>query len=282
LEETLVDLLGLPDVPHVVYRQSPLALALCQVKFTRVLGVAQAAFVAPFQQAIQDAYPIAEPAQEVNLQFGFGPGGAKVQQEQRDSRWEFSDPAGTWKLGLAGDFLALETRKYETFGDFLDRLRQALEALSQHVRPALVTRVGLRYINEIRSESRIWSELLSPELLGPMSVPQFAAAANQSTQELLLRYDQGYGIGIRHGLFQRGTTVLPPTGQAETPEYASPFYLLDLDAYRQYSLPPGAPLSVESICQTVETFNRAIYRLFRWAVTDDFVNGLGVLRYASD
>jgi uncharacterized protein (TIGR04255 family) len=251
-------------------------LALCQIRFTQVLGVAEEKVVAPFQRAIQVDYPILRPAPEVDLEVVFGPEVA-VQRRTRAPQWRFSDREQNWTVVLAQDFLALETRRYDRFEDFLDRLRRLLGALVEHVQPALLTRIGLRYIDEIREENPNWPTIISPALLGPLAVPALAEHAAQSVQELRLVFPGDEAVNLRHGLFPNGTTVEPRPGE-KLP--SSPFYLLDCDAYRAFSPPDSPAVEPEAICALVAAYHRVLHRLFRWSITEKFTERLGVRQYA--
>ncbi len=280
MEPTLLDLLSLPDPSDfIVFERSPLVLAICQVRFTRVLGVAETAFVAPFQRAIQSTYPIVNQTQEISLEVEAAVAGQRVQQEARSNRWEFQDREDNWKIVLAEESLAIETRAYDSFSDFLQRLRDALTALVDHVGPSIGTRIGLRYINEIRLDENEPVDVLNRELLGPLAVPDLAAGLEQSVQQLLLRYPERYGVNVRHGYLPAGTMVKPRPGD-EVP--AGPFYLLDLDAFREFQLPSGLSMDVDTISGYVQDFNRALYRFFRWAITPEYVSRMGVRRYAHE
>ena len=280
MDHSLVELLGLEDVSHAVYRKSSLVLALCQVRFNPILSIANPASVAPFQLAIQDLYLMtAPPPPPIAVQFAPGVP-VQVQQPIAGGPWIFTDADDNWRLVLAQDAISLETRVYQSFSDFLERLRHVLTALVQHIQPVVVTRVGLRYINEIRSDDKDrLASFISQELLGPLSVSQFQAGAVQSMQELLLRYEGGYGINIRHGLLPNGTTVQPRNGEEVS---RVPFYLLDFDAFVELAKPRGVPLDIDTVCEQVRDFNRTNYRLFRWSVTDQYESTLEVVRYATD
>ena len=159
-------------------------------------------------------------------------------EHRRSQRWQFSDQDDNWKIVLSQDFLTLETRNYEHFEDFLDRLSEALEALVEHVQPTVGTRLGLRYINEIRLDdldNMDWLDVVRPELLGPVSLPELVKNTTQviSMQQLLLHYPQDLGINIQHGLVPSGTTVrLRPQEQAPN----NAFYLLDFDVFQDFPI----------------------------------------------
>jgi uncharacterized protein (TIGR04255 family) len=180
---------------------------------------------------------------------------------------------------LAPDSLAIQTRAYQEFDDFLERLRQVLEALVEHIRPSIGMRLGLRYVNEIRANRLPWDEVISPELLGPLREPGLRqhAATVSSVQQVLLRYENHQGINIQHGLFPQGTTVQPRIG-VEPDERA--FYLLDFDVFRDSPRPGGIQMAPGVLCQDVGVYHSIIHRLFRWAVTDNYVETLEERRHA--
>ncbi len=278
-EMTFVDseleLLGLPDVPRVVLKRAPLVLALCQVRFTSMLSVNDPASLAAFQRAIQSRYPIAAQVQEVELTVGLGPTEHEIRREQRQTpQWQFTDQNDNWKIMLSQDFLTLETRTYEHFDDFLTRLQEALDALVEHIQPTVVTRLGLRYINEIRSsnlKNMTWSDVIRQDLLGPIAASALAQNSIQavSIQQVLLRYPGDLGINIHHGLLPIGTTIkLRPKEQRPI----EPFYLLDFDVFREFSLPEAPTMDTKVICQYVKVYHKMIYRLFRWSVTKRYIS----------
>jgi len=270
-------LLGLPDVPRVVLKRAPLVLALCQVRFTSMLSVNDPASLATFQRAIQSKYPIAAQVQEVELVVGVGPNPPEIRQEQRRSpQWQFTDQNDNWKVVLSQDFLALETRTYEHFDDFLTRLREALDALVEHIQPTIVTRLGLRYINEIRVngyDSMTWHEIIHQDLLGPIAVSELVENATQvvALQQMSLRYPGDLGINIHHGLLPIGTTIkLRPKEQ----QPIGPFFLLDFDVFREFSLPEAPTMDIKVISQHIKVYHQMIYRLFRWSVTEQYISTL--------
>ncbi|HVB62943.1 MAG TPA: TIGR04255 family protein [Ktedonobacteraceae bacterium] len=265
--ETEVDLLGLPDVPRIVLDHPPLVLTVCQVRFNSVLGVADPKIVAPFQRAIQQSYPLVNQVQ--NIDIVAQPGNEAAMKLARPG-YQFSDQNDIWRLVLTQDALALETRTYEDFESFLDRLQKALDALIEHIQPAFGARLGLRYINELRPDGMVWASVIRPELLGPIGVPEFIENATQiaAIQQLSLRYPNNQGITIHHGFVPGGTTVRPRQGEEIQ---NGEFYLLDYDAFREFPASQGLLMDTETICRHVKTYHQMIYRLFRWSVTDEYL-----------
>ena len=264
------EILPLPRVERVVLAHSPLALAVCQIQFSPVLSVADPAFVAPFQRAIADYFPLAVPGQVTEMQLTFGPVEAGAQPVRTTPQWEFSDRENTWKVVLNSSFVSLETRSYTDFSEFLQRFNTVLAALSRHIHPELGTRIGLRYINELRAGDTTWSHVITQQMLGPLADPTFPVNAEQvgAIQQVTLRYPDHQGITIHHGVIPNGTTVRPRSGD---PIPEGEFYLLDADVYREFPLPAGLSMESASIRDHIQAYHDVIYRLFRWSITEDYL-----------
>ncbi len=265
----MLDSLASFDASHRVYKNPPLVMSLCQVRFASVLSVSDEAFVAPFQNAIRREFPLADRPVEIQVALDMRPGGFQPPVTQQ--KWRFADVSGTWAVVLAQDFIALETREYSDFDHFMERLSFVLNALVKHIQPDPGLRIGLRYIDEIRLADADPRSAIRPELLGAMTQEEVFSKAVRSVQEIALQYPEGEAVTLRHGYFSSGTTVQPPA-----PESAplGPFYLLDTDVYREFTPPAVLQMDTDSICQHVEEYHQAVYRLFRWALTDEYAASL--------
>jgi uncharacterized protein (TIGR04255 family) len=269
---SLLDELGLADVERVVFTRPPLMLVVCQVRFTPVLSVTVPQFVAPFQRAIKDEFPILTHVTQVQVEMEVS-AEHSVEGRSLSPTWRFADRSGTWTAVLAPDSFALETRQYTHFDEFIERLQRVLAALKEHIQPEGGSRLGLRYINEIRAETGSPAKALRSELVGLLSAPEFGDHATLAIQEVQLQFSDAQSIHVRHGLLPEGSTVEPRSGQ---PPPAGPFYLLDFDAFRTFSELKLLPMNPETIYLHVTEYHSAIERLFRWAVTDEYTRSLGV------
>lgn len=254
-----------------IYESPPLALALCQVRFATKFGLNDSG-VASFQEALGTEYPIPERQQEVaSIQIGQPAGPTDFQQATPSILWKFTDQTGDWTVTLTQDFVTLETRAYADFDDFLQRLQKVLQTLIATVKPGIGRRIGLRYINEIRSRERVWLDIIRADLLGVLALDSFRESADQAIQVLSLRAGEAH-ITLQHGLFPTGTTVVPKPGvQAET----LPFYLLDVDMYQEFAPPEPLQMDAVSISEYVERYHTTVSELFRWVTTDEYRVSLG-------
>ena len=262
------------DKSHRVYKSPPLVLTICQVRFARVLSIADEACVAPFQNAVRRQYPLVERPVEFEVALDMRPLNTEtyVSRSSATRNWRFADVNGTWAVVLGQDFITLETRQYRGFDQFLERLSFVLHALVKHIAPELGLRIGLRYIDEIRTPSDDPRVAVMPALLGALTQEELFSHAARSVQEIILQYPDREGVMLRHGYFSSGTTVQPASPE-KVPQ--GPFYLLDTDVFREFVPPDGLHMDVSSICRHVEEYHQAIYRVFRWALQEDYVSSLG-------
>jgi uncharacterized protein (TIGR04255 family) len=91
-----------------------------------------------------------------------------LQPEIREhSRWEFQNKERSAGIIVMQNAIVLHTNSYDTFDHFAKSLRLALEVIGDAARPALVERLGLRYVDLIRPDAgEAWTDYLKPGLHG--------------------------------------------------------------------------------------------------------------------
>lgn len=180
------------------------------------------------------------------------------------------------------DALVVETTRYRGFGQMFDLVRQVIEARLAVGPLDGVDRVGLRYIDEVRTpgagEPNSWGQWIHPSLLGPDDV---SGGLNLSTDawqgvaaysgalpgpapfdqmSVVLRYGVGDGYAVTpSGDLRRDT---PPPG---------PFFLIDIDSF--WSARDGVPpLDLDAFDATLEGLHAPVQALFENAITDRLRN----------
>lgn len=248
-----------PDVPLA---RPPLIRVIAQVRFPLVAKLRSEEAIAPFQDRIRDRYPFLRPEQSFGLAFGQdGP-----VETTRISYWRFLDRDETWMVTLGSDFVGIETRRYTSRNDFLDRFHEVLSACQSLFEPAAADRVGIRYVNRITDPLlHDLRALVRPEVLGIAMTP-LLESAEQVIAQNLFRLDR-CRLAARWGL-------LPPRASVD-PSAIDPIdersWVLDLDAYHGQLQPFD---SAELVGQ-LHDFAESIYKFFRWAVTDEFLRRHG-------
>jgi len=254
----------LPEFSQVRYSKSPLRLVICQVRFPSLLRISDAAFVAPFQEAIAHEYPHLRREKQMALQLS----AAGMSPTTEELLYRFMDPAEAWSVVLGEGSLTLEARAYSHVEDLLRRFEHVANAARDTLGIEERQRLGLRYVNEFRNEGAStladWREYFRPEFLGYPADLFHQEAVTYATHQI--RVDRADGVfTVRHGLM-RGTVVPPFPGSTKGLEKLpqGPFYLLDLD----YSdTRPGA-LDVTASREQLVAYNASIYHFFRWTLTE--------------
>lgn len=253
-------------VDEVPLPSAPLALVVVQVRFERIASILEEQFIAPFQEAIRDAYPVMHAEQQAGIIVT--PDG-RVTPAPGSNIWRFDERPTSWQVSLAPDFVALSTPTYTSRQDLLARLAVVLTAAAQHLRVRFCSRLGVRYLDRVTDPALLEQlpALVKPEVLGAAVVELGDPEAVRQHQFV----DATYALPgpaemhARWGVLPGGTTFDPSVAPADGLSW-----VLDLDASmseRPFDA-PALGAATEDLCQRV-------YRFFRWAVTDDFLRAHG-------
>lgn len=237
----------------------PLVRVVAQVRFAPVLSVREQSFVAPFQETIRHSYPLVE--KEMQQQVAPGAGGALHVAES--VLWRFSDAGRNWKVTLSENFVSLDCSDYSDREDFLSRLTETLDAVGDHVRPVLTSRVGVRYTDRLCGAELLarLPDFVRPELLGlgnaalgDGAVVSELTQADFSTDNVSLRGRWGH---------------LPPsaTHDESIDGVDTASWILDLDAFTALTVPFDSKICAAE----AERYAGIVYGFFRWAVSDEFL-----------
>jgi uncharacterized protein (TIGR04255 family) len=257
---------SIPLAPRFRLTRHHIGQVLCQVQFSPVLRLREEDAAIPFQERIRREYP--RYSRSGALAMIIGPQGLQAQQEGPPlHRFESPDGVG---VTLAPDFIALETRAYEHFEDFADRLVDLLGHVADLYEPPEMPRVGLRFVNELRLPSASPQDemrrAITPRLLGAAATEELASSIVRSEQLIELSDERGNML-VRHGLFpDGGTTVQSQLAPPDAGVLNQSFYLLDIDAYRQEALPFDAEVAHDRAIN----FNEYIRSFFAWAVPEAY------------
>jgi uncharacterized protein (TIGR04255 family) len=192
-----------------------------------------------------------------------------VQGTQTEVTWRFSDADKKWRVSLASNFIALETEAYASRADFIERYGEVLRATAKYIEPTFVTRIGLRYIDQIHGEplSRI-ETLIRPELLALVGT-SLRQNIKRTMSQVICDTAEGRLIA-RWGLQPRNTTHDPGMVKAIGEES----WILDFDVFDDVSRKPHPFDTAELEAILMQLASRA-YTFFRWAVTPSFIQTYG-------
>lgn len=257
-------MLDLPEVQRLLFRKAPLVLTVAQVRYPAAVRFGEQASLADLQEDLAEEYPIAIKERQVTLAVNIG---GIEQSPEGSSLWRFSTPDRNWSVIVGQDAVTLEVRSYVEIEHFCEKFLRILDVIKQHIRPTYQLRLGLRYVNEFRYENadtmETWKELLNPDMLGLSAL--YAKGVEHSYHEIRVRSDDEVLL-IRHGLL-RGSTA-PVLGEHPG---SDPYYLLDMDYFNE----TPAPWDSHRVINQVREWNEAMYRLFRWTMSERLSKNLG-------
>lgn len=248
----------LPQYDRVVFGKSPLRLVLGQVRFPLLFRFDEKPFLASFQEAIQPDYPRVTQEQQLAVKIT-----GKGVEPSGEALWRFSDRDASWSAVLGEGGLTLESRKYTSIDEFMGRFDRLLSAATKHLGVEDRTRLGLRFINEMRAPDANtlsdWADLLNPKFIGFSGAPEFLdGRVERSFSEIQSMRKDGTLV-IRHGLLTGSTQEARTT---DRPLEQGPFYLLDLDYFDGKEI----ELNVDDTIKQVRAYNEEIYQFFRWTL----------------
>lgn len=248
---------------EVPLANAPLVRVVAQVRFPLIVSVEKSEFIAPFQESLRKEYPVLREEQSQNIELTH-----QGVQTHTNRIWRFGEVSGGWKVSLAANFVALETTSYTSRSDFLGRLERVLIALSSHVRPATVERVGIRYIDRLElKDPRELERLVVPELAGIVPLELGAHALHALSDTLFQMPDGITQLRARWGLVPPGATMDP---SAIEPVNVST-WLLDVDIFSMEQ----KVFEAEALLEQARRFTERHYAFFRWAVTNEFLQKYG-------
>lgn len=247
------------DQPRLRFERNPLESVVWQMRFPPLLLVDDLAFVAKFQAAIRDKYPLSE-RPDRRLPATSDDSGETAEPDP--APWHFLDETEAWTVALHEEFLAIETSEYVRFEDFRARLEWLLATTEELLELTHTSRLGLRYIDRISlpgaKSPADFARYLNQDLIGVVAGGRLSPYVLEAMQFIRLGVSS-HDMSVRHGF------VGPGTGHED-----APFYLIDIDAYRF-----GPERYDRANClETAEELKRYSWNFFRQSIQDELVEYL--------
>lgn len=220
-----------------VYPNAPVVLVACEVKFPTTAPMSPS-HQRRLKEALSRRFPLVKPVTRQTLTVANG--APPEISEETVPRYTTRDRTSAVTIGA--ESLVVETTKYGRYEDFRDAVELALAAVNEVNRPDGFERVGLRYIDEIRSpeadgQALSWTAWIDGSAIGPAGLSNQLGFPVRDWQGLVrfdpaedrtmvLRYGprDGYAVDPRGSLRRAGT--IPEPG---------PYFLLDIDSFWETS-----------------------------------------------
>lgn len=257
-----------PDHEH--FAVPPVALVTAELRFTDSPRLRQQDTLDAIAIACEHRFPIAEPITGMAVEpTGLGAAPQLVARQSVVLR----NAESTEALTLTSNSLTYETTAYRDFDDLAGVVNDACRTLiTAGVAPAL-TRVGLRYINEVRvrepvSEMRAWSDWIDPRVLGTLSVAPEGVPVRALQAAVSFDLGNGGGLQIGYAAVPQGSVVnhrflkRPPFEQG-------PFFAMDFDGFCDFSADPAKFLDPDLVARVLRGVHGPIGEAFQRSLTDN-------------
>lgn len=262
--DSVADPLFGPGPIEIPLESAPLVGVLFQVRFPEIVSISQKSFIAALQERLRGDFPYLNGDQLQAVQIT---GQGATVQMTNETVWRFTDKSKAWRLSLSPQFLALETKRYESRKDFVARLKVILAATRDTIDPSIVLRTGMRYIDRVQfTQNNEVANLIRDELRVSAGLSQHAL---HSVSDVLCETEEGKLL-VRWGVLPKGATHDPDM----MPPAENKSWFLDLDSFSEHNASP-MPFDPDTIAEHADALAARAYSFFRWAVTPDFIEKFG-------
>ncbi len=220
------------------FSRNVIQLATCELRFPVVLEFESKPPI-KLQAALRKDYP----RYDKNISVTFRPGSKEPIEEIRHF---FRSKKKNWTVSFRPFSIALETDSYTNFEEFKSRLLSIVKASEKTMDSDFLTRIGLRYINEIRAEQSDLEGWVNKELVSPLTSGHFGEV-DRIFQEVRGRFSDGL-FSLRHGY--------PGEGPGERDKY-----IIDLDFYQE-------DVEIKDVEETLVKLHDSCYDLFDWSISE--------------
>ena len=182
------------------------------------------------------------------------------------------DRAVTLKYGA----LTVETTSYESFEKLRACINDATKALEVIPSASTITRLGLRYINEIQVPGikgmvRDWLPYINPSLLSPVDTPPKGFRIGYLRGHLGF-HSVGSGEHAYATYGRLPQSSLEADDILQLPAREGPCFLLDIDSWRQGNAKRPVAGSRGELLSVVDRLHDAVEEVFNWSISDTLRN----------
>lgn len=209
---------------RTILASPPLIVTLAQARFEERAELAEASVASALREPM--ASQGLTSATQIHLQqvsIGTSEAGTQAESSSKVAAgWQFKAPGDAVVVTILRDQLSLEIKRYPGWDAFLEVWQSCVKSLLGVVKPELVSRLGLRYVNRIRprgvANAAGWAEegLVAPSFLGPAVGSALSTYVTGAEGRAALRFEDGTEALIHHGVVS---------------EDDGPVFLLDLDCF---------------------------------------------------
>jgi len=248
--------MSLPAPDRTPLAAPPLLVTLCQVRYDAREDLTSASAA---KQLLRHLAPLGlgtmtQVRQQQVVLFA-GPSTEPLSPEAppQPAGWQFTNESGATTVNVLTDQMTLETRRYPGWGEFLSLWENCVSALIESASPAIATRVGLRYVNRIKSRHARTlrdfgrAELVDPAFSGPIEKSPLSDYVTATEGRATLKFSDGTDSLVQHGVIT---------------EEAAPAFVLDIDCFRSEAI----EFDQQSLLSIVGVLNERALQIFQTVV----------------
>lgn len=244
---------------EICYKRNFISRAIFRIDYPPIFKLEKES-PSGFQEKIKSNFPISN-IKEGNIITT----GLKDKKEFIDREtfniYEFLSENKKHITEIAKSYLGVTLLEYGTFEDFKNLIEQSFSAFNQEYAPTIITRIGLRYINEIKLDGNPldWTNYINGNLLSSLT---FVSSSKLKPTRLMNQINyltENYSLTFNHGIFNV--------------EYPSPItrkeFILDYDCYTKEIKP-------EFVLENLNEFHAIIQELFEKSIDVELKKIMGV------
>jgi len=254
--------------PALRLERNPLVIVLAQTRISPILRLAE--HVPQIQEALRHiGFPRFAEIQQPTLSTIVGGGPPTISLA---SKYSFVDRTSSSAVVLSSEFITFEVTKYESFEAFVDRWGEVMRLVGDIIKPDLVERIGLRYVDLIQPRA---GERVEDWLKAGLQGLELDLTEVQSRFEVVARTKDGEFV---FRATRPRTGIIPPDLQpfeltvepADVPRDGG-YVVLDFD---HYSAVPR-DYNVDELVQAFWQLHDFVDLAFRSSVTDAALKAWG-------
>ncbi|MEX0806135.1 MAG: TIGR04255 family protein [Candidatus Binatia bacterium] len=237
--EESASILTLPDVDRVHFKKNFIKTAVCELRFPALLEF-ETNPPTLLQKELRKDFPHYERQQSIRID----------QPTEKEYKHLLRSKKGDWLVSFKSTSIALETGRYTHFENFLEQLELVLKRSLRFLDTDFFTRVGLRYINEIKIEDSVLDGWIRDDLIGPLSRGVYG------TVERFIQEVRGHASSGKY-TFRHGFVSDKPD-----------LYSIDMDFYNE-------TIEADQTLTKVTELNKESFKLFWWTIGPKIKERLG-------
>jgi uncharacterized protein (TIGR04255 family) len=267
---------------HEIYPNAPLEFVACEVRFPLAPALGEDAVLPRLHRSFYEWLPLVEPGVETTLVMA--PGASQPSITTKNLRFLARDRR--FGVLVSPTLVSIETTAYSRYEDFRGSVARALEAVNDAAgNVAGMTRIGLRYIDEIRVPGMAdaiepWTDFIDRRLSSAVTVSLESRMPSSLQGMLQFELGEGQRVVMRYGAM-RGQAVSNVPLRRRQHELSGQFFLIDIDSFwmPDETLPE---FSVEGALAQCDLLHRPVWELFEASVTERLRNDVLRRVYADD